>query len=330
MKSKKNLRKIEVIEAEDLNPLEFIKEKVKEIRNKVGKNDAVIALSGGIDSSVTAAIAHTALKDRLKVYFIDTGLMRENEPENISSLFDEKMDMPVLLIKAENYFFASLKGIVDPEEKRKAITETFYKGIFGPVLKNAGIKYLLQGTNYTDVEETTAGIKRQHNVLSQLGINPEKEFGYKVLEPLVQLRKEGIRMLARELRLPNEITERMPFPGPALAVRIIGEVTREKTAIIRKATSIVEEEFSDVKTAFQYLAILHQDKVTGIKDGKRKLGNQIEIRCWDSANGVVAGPTELPYVKLKIVSRRITDEIPEVVSVTYNISDKPPSTIEAE
>ncbi len=305
----------------------FIEEKVQEIASVVGEGQAVNALSGGVDSSVVTMLGHRALKDRLKTFFIDNGIMREGEPERIVRLFRE-LGVRVEVVDAKVDFFKALEGISDPEEKREAITQVFYKKVFGQLVKKSGAKHLLQGTNYTDIEETIAKIKRQHNILEQLGIDTQKEYGYKVLEPLVQLRKTGVREVARALGLPAEIYSRPPFPGPALAARVIGEVTPERIKIVRTATRIVEEELSS-SSAFQYLAILHQDKVTGIRDGKRDYGLQIEVRCWQSQDAKIASPTKLSFDVLERLAGRITTETPGVVSVTYNITTKPPSTIEA-
>ena len=310
-----------------MDPERFIEEKVQEISSIVGDEQAISALSGGVDSSTVTMLAHRALGDRLKIYFIDNGLMREGEPEHIVSLFKD-LGVNVELIDARKIFFDRLKGVKDPEEKREAITQAFYKDVFGPLVRKLEVKYILQGTNYTDIEETVAGIKRQHNILEQLGIDTEQAYGYKVIEPLLQLRKPAIRKVAKALGLPEEIYNRPPFPGPALATRIIGEVTPERVEIIRKATKIVEEELSRTG-AFQYFAILHEDKVTGIKNGKREYGLQIEVRCWDSEDAKVASPTKLPYETLEKLAERLTQEVPGVVSVTYNITKKPPSTIEA-
>jgi GMP synthase (glutamine-hydrolysing) len=204
--------------------------------------------------------------------------MREGEAKAIVGVF-KKLGVKVEVIDARKEFFRAFKGVTDPEEKREAVTQTFYKTVFGPLVKKSKAKFLLQGTNYTDVEETVAGIKRQHNILAQLGIDTKKEFGYHVLEPIMALRKTGVRRVAKALGLPREIYERPPFPGPALAARVIGEVTPERVAIVRAATKIVEEELRD-SGAFQYLAILHADKVTGIRNNKREFGFQIEVRCW--------------------------------------------------
>lgn len=319
--------KIEEIKLEDLNPQKFIEEKISEISSTVGDGLVINALSGGVDSSTVTILGHKALGDRLKTYFIENGLMREGEAQRVVSLF-KKLGVPVEIVDAQKQFFDALKGITDPEEKREAITKAFYKDVFGQLVKKSDAKYLLQGTNYTDVEETVAGIKRQHNILEQLGIDTEERYGYKVIEPIIQLRKSAIRVVAKILGLPKEIYKRPPFPGPALAARVIREVTPERIEIVRKATKIVEEELSNTG-AFQYLAILHEDKVTGIRKGKREFGLQIEVRCWESKDAITGSPTRLSFDILEKLAERITEEVPGVVSVTYNITKKPPSTIEA-
>ena len=318
---------IKEITLEELNTEQFIAEQVKEIATIVDDGIAINALSGGVDSSVVTMIGHKALGDRLKTYFIDNGLMREGEPEHIVALF-KGLGVAVELVDAQKTFFGELKGRTDPEDKREGITQAFYKDVFGKLVKETGATYLLQGTNYTDIEETIAGVKRQHNILEQLGIDPEQMYGYKVIEPLIQLRKSGVRKVAQAVGLPEEIYKRPPFPGPALAARVIGETTPKRIQIVRKATQIVEEELSN-SGAFQYLAILHEDKVTGVRDGKRDFGLQIEVRCWESNDATVGFPTRLDYDVLDKLAERITTEVLGVVSVTYNITPKPPSTIEA-
>jgi len=315
------------IKAQDLNTERFIAEKVSEIRAVVGDGTAINALSGGVDSSVVTMIGHLALGKRLRTVFIQNGLMREGEPEAVVSVF-KKLGVTVEIIDAQDEFLEALRGITDPEMKREAITQTFYKKVFGRIVRESGAKYLLQGTILTDVDETVAGIKRQHNVFAQLGIDPNETFGYHIIEPLLQLRKDGVRMTGRAAGLPEEMFNRIPFPGPALAARIIGEVTREKLDIVRKATSIVEKLLAG-RGAFQYMAILHDDRVTGMRDGKRDFGRQIEVRCWDSVDARVASPTRLPFDVLEQLAAEILDKVPGVVSVTYNIATKPPSTIEA-
>lgn len=319
--------KIREISLVALKPNEFIKKKAKEIADEVQDGIAINALSGGVDSSVVTLLGFKALGKQLKTYFIDSGLMRHQEPQYVVSMF-KKMGVPVELVNAKKQFFDALKGIEDPEKKRNAITHVFYKEVFGNLVKKSGAKYLLQGTNYTDVEETVAGIKRQHNILAQLGIDTKKVYGYHVIEPVIELRKMAIRKVGKTLGLPKELYARPPFPGPALSARVIGEVTPKRVEIVRKATKIVEEELGKT-SAFQYLAILHQDRVTGMRKGKRDFGLQIEVRCWDSTDARVAVPSKLPFDTLMRLGYRITGEVPGVVSVTYNITRKPPSTIEA-
>jgi GMP synthase (glutamine-hydrolysing) len=319
---------ISEITLEELNAEEFIDKQVTALGSAVGEQIAINALSGGVDSSVVTLLGHRAFGDRLKTYFIDNGLMREGEPQQIVKWF-EKLGVKVEIVDAREKFFAGLEGVSDPEEKReKGITQVFYKDVFAELVRQSGAKVLLQGTNYTDVEETAAGVKRQHNVFEQIGIDPEEAFGYQVVEPILQLRKPAVRVVARALGLPAEISERPPFPGPALAARVIGEVTLERIETVRKATTVVEEELAD-SGAFQYLAILHQDMVTGIRDGGRDFGQQIEVRCWESTDAVTATPTELPFATLRRIADRIVEEVPGVVSVTYNVTAKPPSCIEA-
>ena len=315
------------IKAKNMNVKKFIDDKVRDIQQAVGDGFAINALSGGVDSSVVTALGHKALGKKLKTYFIDNGIMREGEPARVAAAF-KKLGIQVEVLDASKAFFAALKGLTDPEEKREAITQTFYKNVFGKLVMQSKAKYLLQGTILTDVDETVAGIKRQHNVFEQLGIDPQKAFGYKILEPLIELRKDGVRKVGHGLGLPGNMFNRIPFPGPALAARVIGEVTPAKIALVKKATAITEAALKDVQ-AFQYLAILHEDRVTGMRNKKRVFGNQIEIRCWDSIDARTAKPTRLSFDTLEGIAAKITKEIPEVVSVTYNITTKPTSTIEA-
>jgi GMP synthase (glutamine-hydrolysing) len=311
-----------------LNARRFIAEQEEAIRAAAGDRIAISALSGGVDSAVVTLLAHRALGPKLKTYFVENGIMREGEARQIVKWF-AALGVRVRVVDASDRFFAALEGVTDPEEKReKGITQVFYKDVFATLVRESGARVLLQGTNFTDIEETAAGVKRQHNVFAQIGIDPREAFGYSILEPIVRLRKPAVRAVARALGLPKEIAERPPFPGPALAARVIGAVTRERIATVRKATKIVEEELAGVR-AFQYLAILHEDLVTGVRRGRRDFGQQIEIRCWDSADAVRATPTALPFAKLRAIADRITSRVPGVVSVTYNIACKPPSCIEA-
>jgi len=317
---------IKEITAQSLNTDSFIEEKVREIREIVGDGTTINALSGGVDSSTVTMLGHRALGDRLRTVFIDNGIMREGEPAQVVDFF-KALGVTVEVIDARREFFAALKGITDPEEKREAITQTFYKEVFGRIVRESGAKTLLQGTILTDVDETVAGVKRQHNVFEQLGIDPEQAFGYRIIEPLIQLRKDGVRKLGKALGLQAELFDRIPFPGPALAARVIGEVTPERIETVRKATVIVERMLKD-SGAFQYMAILHEDRVTGMRDGKRDFGLQIEVRCWESVDARTATPTRLSFDILETMANEITSTVPGVVSVTYNIASKPPSTLE--
>jgi GMP synthase (glutamine-hydrolysing) len=314
------------ITAQELNPEQFIEEQVEAIRAVVGDGTAINALSGGVDSSVVTMLGHRALGKNLRTVFVENGLMREGEPEHVASLFGE-LGVEVEIEDARHEFFTALKGFTDPEEKREAVTQTFYRDIFGRMVKESGAKVLLQGTILTDVDETVAGIKRQHNVFEQLGIDPQETFGYQIVEPLIQLRKDGVRKVGKALGLPAELFERIPFPGPALAARVIGEVTEERIEKVRKATAIVERLLGDTG-AFQYMGILHEDRVTGMREGQRDFGQQIEVRCWDSVDARIASPTRLPFETLEKLASEIIEGVPGVVSVTYNIATKPPSTIE--
>jgi GMP synthase (glutamine-hydrolysing) len=318
---------IEEITAQALDTRTFIAARVKEIADAVGEGIAINALSGGVDSSTVTMLGHRALGDRLRTVFVDNGLMRAGEPERVAALF-RSLGVTVEVVDAQKDFFAALQGLSDPEEKREAIAQTFYRHVFGRLVRASGARFLLQGTILTDVDETVAGVKRQHNVFEQLGIDPQEAFGYRILEPLVQLRKDGVRKVGRALGLPAEIFARIPFPGPALAARVIGAVTPGRIATVRAATAVVER-LLEATAAFQYMAILHEDRVTGLREGKRAFGHQIEVRCWDSVDARVATPTPLPFETLERLAREILREVPGVVSVTYNISPKPPSTIEA-
>ncbi len=315
------------ITTKELNAEIFISEKVAEIKDAVGDGTAINALSGGVDSSTVTMLGHRALGEHLRTVFIENGLMREGESEKVVGFFKE-LGVTVEVVDARKEFFAALEGITDPEEKREAVTQTFYRDVFGRLVKQSGAKHLLQGTILTDVDETVAGIKRQHNVFEQLGINPQEAFGYRIIEPLINLRKDGVRKIGKVLGLPVELFKRIPFPGPALAARVIGEVTPERIKTVRKATVIVERLLKDTG-AFQYMAILHEDRVTGMRDGKRDFGQQIELRCWDSVDARTATPTRLAFETLEKLANEIIREVPGIVSITYNIATKPPSTIEA-
>ncbi len=303
----------------------FIAQQIDAIRREVGSGIAITALSGGVDSSVVTVLAHRALGKQLKAIFVDNALMREGEPQRVVKVFRD-LGIPVELVDARQTFLRALKGLTDPEEKRQAITDTFYADVFAKALKRTKATVLLHGTILTDIEETVAGIKRQHNILAQIGIDPQKAYGYKVLEPLATLRKDGVRRVAAILGLPPVITQRIPFPGPALATRIVGEVTEERLATVRRATAIVENELADTG-AFQYLAVLLNDCATGIRNNKRQFGQIIVVRCVDSVDARKATVRELPWPTLHRLARRIT-AIPGVNRCLFDLTPKPPATVE--
>jgi len=303
----------------------FIEEQIADIKKTIGSEKAINALSGGVDSSVVTVLGHRAIGEQLKTVFVDNALMREGEPQRVVEIFAD-MGIPVELIDARQEFLSALAGLTDPEDKRNAITDTFYSKVFSRLVRQSGAKFLLHGTILTDIEETTAGIKRQHNILAQLGIDPEKSYGYSVLEPLKTLRKDDVREVSRLLSLPAELAERIPFPGPALATRIVGEITPERLETVRAATAIVEEELAD-SGAFQYMAILLSDRATGIKDNKRQFGQIIVLRCIESVDARTATATELPWDKLNRLCDRIT-KIEGVNHCLYDLTPKPPATIE--
>ena len=305
----------------------FIEEKMSEIRQRVGSAKAINALSGGVDSSAVTLLGHRAIGDRLKTVLIDTGVMREREPESVVEIF-KRIGLTVHLIEAQEEFFRALKGIIDPEEKRKAFRNIFYI-VLGRAVKESGATFLLQGTIAADISETRRGVKTQHNILEQIGIDPQI-YGFQVIEPLRELYKDGVREVAKALGLPQEIFERMPFPGPGLATRIIGEVTPERVAVVRKAVKIVEEEVEPLKP-FQAFAVLLSDQATGVtgsEEGRRSFGDIIAIRSVESRDAIRAEVTEIPWELLKKIQKRIVAEIPSVNKVLYDLTPKPPSTIE--
>jgi GMP synthase (glutamine-hydrolysing) len=299
----------------------FIDEARAEIQKAAGDDRVVVALSGGVDSSVCAALAAQAIGDRLIPIYIDTGLMRKGETERIRASFGNSN---LQVIHAGNEFLTALAGITDPEAKRKAIGERFIR-VFEREAKKHGARCLLQGTIYPDRIESEGGIKSHHNVG---GMPLHMEFS-RVIEPLRDLYKDEVREVAGALGLPKEIQHRMPFPGPGLAVRILGEVTREKVAVIREANWIVEEALVEQYHPWQCFAAL-LGLGTGVKGDNRIHGWIVAIRAVNSRDGMTADPLVIPFEELIRIGSRITAEIPSVARVVYDITAKPPATIEYE
>ncbi|MDD3620810.1 MAG: glutamine-hydrolyzing GMP synthase [Methanofollis sp.] len=300
---------------------QFIERAVEEITQEAGDEKVVVALSGGVDSSVCAMLAARAIGTNLVPIYVDTGLMRKNESDRICEVF---APLGVKRVDAAEEFFAALKGITDPEEKRKVIGERFIR-IFEREAKVTGAKYLLQGTIYPDRIESEGGIKSHHNV----GGMPLDMMFEKVIEPLRDLYKDEVREVAGGLGLPAEIQHRMPFPGPGLAVRVLGEVTPEKVAVVREANAIVEEELVERYQPWQCFAAL-LGRGTGVKGDVRCFGWVVAVRAVNSRDGMTADPLEVPFDDLVRIAGRIASEIAEVSRVVYDITPKPPATIEYE
>jgi GMP synthase (glutamine-hydrolysing) len=308
-----------------VNVRAFIQRKIDDIQKTAGGQKTISALSGGVDSSACTVLAARAIGSNLKCIFIDDGLMREGEPEQVRLIFRE-LGIKVDVVNAQREFFSALKGKTDPEEKRKAFRHKFYS-VFGREVFKSRAGFLVQGTIKADILETKGGVKTQHNILEQIGIDPEKGYGFKVIEPLKDLYKDEVRIVAKALGLPEEIYLRMPFPGPGLATRVVGEVTPPRVAVVRKATQIVEAEIARLKP-FQAFAVLLNDQGTGVEKGTRKFGDIIIIRSVESKNALTAKATRVPWAVLERITKRIVKEMPQVTRVAYELTPKPPATIE--
>ncbi len=311
---------------------DFVEEAVQEIQGKVGAGRAVVALSGGIDSSTSTVIAVKALGRNLTAVFVDHGFMREGEPESIRATFG-RLNVNLVTVDAKEQFLLRLKGIVDPERKRKIIGEEFIR-VFEKVANEVGAEYLIQGTIYPDRIESGARrfsdkIKTHHNVA---GLPTKMEFK-EIIEPLRDLYKDEVRRVAEAMGLPRELVWRQPFPGPGLAVRVIGEVTEEKVDIVRRADRIVQEEIERSglsASLWQYFAVLTDTKSTGVKGDSRAYGFAVAVRVVESREAMTASFARVPYDVLERISTRVTNEIPQVSRVVYDVTHKPPATIEWE
>jgi GMP synthase (glutamine-hydrolysing) len=299
----------------------FIEEATQEISESVGDAHAIIALSGGVDSSVAAALAYRAIGDQLTPVYVDTGLMRKGETEQIAETFAFMDGLKV--VHAQDRFLGALEGVTDPEEKRHVIGEQFIRE-FEREAKDAGADYLVQGTIYPDRIESEGNIKSHHNV----GGLPEVVDFEGIVEPVRDLYKDEVREVARALDLEEVVAERMPFPGPGLAVRIVGEVTPEKADVAREACHVVEEETEEHDPWQAFGAVL--GKATGVKGDNRVHGWVVAVRSVESRDGMTARAQELPWETLQRIQSRITGENDNVARVVYDVTHKPPATIEYE
>ncbi|UCE43657.1 MAG: GMP synthase [Candidatus Bathyarchaeota archaeon] len=396
------------------DPKEFVDRQVMEIRRTVGSEKALIAVSGGVDSSTCAALTHRALKENLLCVMLDDAFMRIGEPERVRELLAQPpINLPLRILRVQKRFLKALKGLHDAEEKRKAFRETFYRSL-SETAEMESCRFLVQGTIQADIVETIGGIKTQHNVLSQVGINPTEYYGFQVIEPLVTLYKGQVRKVARFLGIPSQLSERQPFPGPGLSVRVVGEIRADKLEVLKKATALAEEtlakhqpdqyfaaiidnteatehpKLSCVReTAAEFLKIpserifvkafrnratgikgegrhygeivaveahaadssIHQPSISslvalqteilrknpsftrvlyGVQEKQQKQPYVIAIRAIQTHDFITAEVSDIPWTTLTRTAQRIFQACPNVSDVYYDITPKPPATIEME
>ncbi|OWT33054.1 GMP synthase [Methanobrevibacter sp. 87.7] len=303
-------------------PKGFIDEAIEKVKDEIKDEKAVIALSGGVDSSVCSVLVGEAIGDNLTAIFVDHGLLRKGEAEQVVNTFKDRLNF--IYVDASDEFLEALEGVVDPEEKRKIIGKKFID-VFEREASKIDAKYLIQGTIAPDWIESQGKIKSHHNLALPSGMVLE------VVEPIRELYKDEVREIGAELGLPDSIIHRQPFPGPGLAVRVIGELTREKIQICQNADAIVREEVEKSgfnKQLWQYFAALTNTKVTGVKGDQRDFGYLVVVRMVASVDAMTAYVPEIPWELIRTISKRITSEVSEVTHVSLSISDKPPATIE--
>ena len=314
----------------------FVDETIEEIKATVGDRKVLCALSGGVDSTVAACLVHKAIGDKLTCIFVDHGMMRKGEGERVMKLYGENMNLNVKCVNAEERFLTKLQGVTDPEEKRKIIGEEFIRVFEEEAAllndEEGGIDFLLQGTIYSDVVESGTGpvaiVKSHHNV----GGLPE-EMKMQLLEPLRMLFKDEVRTVGEQLGLAVELVQRQPFPGPGLAIRCLGEVTEDKMRILRDSDAILREEIEKAglnRSIWQYFTVLPDIKSVGVMGGERTYDHVVGIRAVNSTDGMTSDWARIPYDVLDVISRRIVNEVAGVNRIVYDITSKPPSTIEWE
>lgn len=399
----------------EFNPEEFVEKQITEIREILGKERALIAVSGGVDSSTCAALVHKAIGENLLCVMLDDAFMREGEPQRVAQLLSQlPLRLPIKILNVQERFLIEMKELRDAEEKRKVFRENFYR-VLSETAQREQCSFLVQGTILADIVETAGGVKTQHNVLSQIGINPQRRFGLKIVEPLTTLFKGQVRQVARYLGIPAELAERQPFPGPGLSVRVVGEIKRDKLASLKKATAIAEERLAKHKPD-QYFAVIidnkiqnahpklkaikattaatlkvsedkvdvnvFEDKATGTIKGERHYGevalisvqkgrsvhqapipdlialqnaiikenpsftrifymikeaseseekpHAIAIRAIQTQDFLTAKVAEIPWKTLNEIAEKVLSACPDVSCVSYDVTPKPPATIEME
>jgi len=337
---------------EGFDPKDFVDKQVEEIKKAIGSERALIAVSGGVDSTTSAALIHRAIGEKILCVMLDDAFMRDGEPERIARLLSQPpLNLPIKVLNVKQRFLSELKGLRDAEEKRKKFRETFYKTL-SETAEKEGCRFLVQGTIQADIVETKGGIKTQHNVLAQIGISPTERYGFQVIEPVVSLYKEQVRKVARYLGVPTELSERQPFPGPGLSVRVVGEIKVDKLESLKKATAIAEENFVKhgpsqyfaaiienletpqhpcivhiQETAARYLNVptrylsvkVFQDKATGVKGGERHYGEIAAIKA-ETADGIIHQATIKNLVTLQTI---IIKENPSFTRILYAVQEKP-------
>ena len=303
----------------------FINEQVEAIKKQVGDRKVLLALSGGVDSSVVAALLIKAIGKQLTCVHVNHGLLRKGEPEQVIRVFRDQMDANLIYVDAVDRFLDKLAGVSDPEQKRKIIGKEFIDVFAEEAKKLDGIEFLAQGTIYPDILESD-GVKAHHNV----GGLPE-DLDFELVEPVKLLYKDEVRVVGKTLGLPDNMVYRQPFPGPGLGVRCVGAITRDRLESLREADAIVREEIGKLdETPWQYFAVIPDMQSTGIKDGKRYMGWAVVIRAINTVDAVTAESVVLPWDTLRTIRDRVIAEVPGVNRVLWDMSDKPVSTIEWE
>jgi len=332
------------------NPQKFVEKQVKEIREVLGEERALVAVSGGVDSTTCAALTHRAIGENLLCVMLDDAFMREREPERVAQLVSQQpLRLPIKILNVRERFLRALKGLRDAEEKRKVFRETFYNTL-RETAEDEGCEFLVQGTIAADIVETTGGVKTQHNVLAQVGIDPVERFGFRVVEPLASLYKEQVRRVARFLGVPSEISERQPFPGPGLSVRVVGEIRADKLRVLKRATAIAEEELAKhppsqffavvvenverplgsnlvglsemigefLGVSSDYVSVkVFRDRATGVKGGQRLYGDILVVKVEDESGHILKPPIE----SLVGLQAKIVEENPSFTRVLYAINE---------